>query len=88
MDGQRGYVTTLKMGTVNGDHGGPTRAESEVPLMFGFAGEKSFITEAVKTVTHWWNSGGHEGQPLRHYHMTKILEEIARQLKPPPETEP
>jgi len=38
MNGKQGYLGVTKQDQLNGWHGGPTRAESDVPLMFGMPG--------------------------------------------------
>lgn len=83
MDGQQGYLTVNQHEPDNGWHGGPTRAESYVPLLVNMPGP-SLVVPAGQTnpafvvngynayVTRWLLPDGH----LRSYQLRGILATI------------
>jgi len=89
MNGEEGYLTVNSADGFNGWHGGPTRAESEVPLMVNMpgpavraanGGNPAFVpggfTEAVNDVLP---EDGH----LRNWHLSAILRQIVSKVRNP-----
>ena len=75
MDAANGFLTVLNRDGWPGWHGGPTRGESEVPLLFNFLGaDKTFIEGAVNAAkyNHTW---------LRTYDLTTVVKNIVTSVR-------
>ena len=70
MNGEAGFLTVLHGDGLNGWHGGPSKYESQVPLLFNFLGEdRTFLKNALPKL----NPGA-----LRNWHLTPALVNIVK----------
>lgn len=91
MDGSKGYLTVNNSQDAHdGWHGGPTVAESHVPMIFAMPGDAFVDSEGAPQIPPELRSGFNKGVTaagikadghLRNWHLTPILNKIMLELR-------